>query len=72
MTPLGVVVNALFCELENTHSYFLLMWGLDTELRHTDRTVCRPACRIQVHSALRSCRCLPPSSVARWTSLAYS
>ena len=24
----GVVVNALFCELENTHSYFLLMWGL--------------------------------------------
>ena len=28
MTPLGVVVNALFCELENTHSYFLLMWGL--------------------------------------------
>ena len=24
----GIVVNALFCELENTHSYFLLMWGL--------------------------------------------
>ena len=24
----GVVVNALFCEPENTHSYFLLMWGL--------------------------------------------
>ncbi len=24
----GVVVNALFCELENTRSYFLLMWGL--------------------------------------------
>ena len=24
----GVVVNALFCGLENTHSYFLLMWGL--------------------------------------------
>ena len=24
----GVVVNALFCELENTHSYFLLMWAL--------------------------------------------
>lgn len=24
----GIVVNALFCELENTHSYFLLMRGL--------------------------------------------
>ena len=24
----GVVADALFCELENTHSYFLLMWGL--------------------------------------------
>ena len=24
----GVVINALFCELENTRSYFLLMWGL--------------------------------------------
>ena len=36
--------------LENTRSYFqLLMWS-DTALRHTDRTVCRPTCRIQVHS----------------------
>ena len=24
----GMVADALFCELENTHSYFLLMWGL--------------------------------------------
>ena len=24
----GKVVNALFCELENTHSYFLLLDGL--------------------------------------------
>ena len=29
--------------------------GSDTELRHTDRTVCRLACRIQVHATVRGC-----------------
>ena len=34
--------------------------GSDTELRHTDRTVCRPTCRIQVHATVRGCRCSHP------------
>ena len=56
----GVVVNALFCELENTHSYFSAPRWADTASRHTDRTVCRSACRIQVHATVRGCRCSHP------------
>ena len=56
----GMVADALFCELENTHSYFSAPRWADTPLQHTDRTVCGPACRIQVHSAVRSCRCSHP------------
>ena len=48
----GIVVNALFCELENTHSYFSLLDGLIRRMRHTDRALCRPACRLQVHSTV--------------------
>ena len=58
----GIVVNALFCELENTHSYFSLLDGL---IRR---------CGIPSSSTLhrRKLPVLQPSSVARWTSLAYS
>ena len=79
----GIVVNALFCELENTPTAgrawrtadirFSLLDGLIRRtLRHTDRTVCRPACRLQVHATVQKLPVLQPSSVERWTSLAYS
>ena len=48
----GCVVNALFCEQENTRSYLLLMRGSDTELRHTARTLFRPPWRLQAHAAV--------------------
>ena len=56
----GIVVNALFCELENTHSYFPLLDGLIRQLRHTDRALFRSACRLQVDSTVGSCRCSNP------------
>ena len=49
----GRVVNALFCEYENTRSYLLLMRDSDTELRHTARTLFRPPWRLQAHAAVR-------------------
>ena len=56
----GCVVNALFCELENTRSYLLLMRASDTELRHTARTLFRPPWRLQEHAAVRDRRCSHP------------
>ena len=67
----GVVVNALFCELENTHSYFLLMRGLirncgiPTALYADWHAVFKYTPRQRLPLRLLS-------SVARWTSLAYS
>ena len=51
----GCVVNALFCELENTRSYFLLMRHL-IQRRYTARTLFRPSCRLQAHAAVRDRR----------------
>ena len=56
----GIVVNSLFCELENTHSYFSAPRWTNKALRHTDRALFRSACRIQVHSTVGSCRCSNP------------
>ena len=67
----GVVVNALFCELENTHSYFSLLDGL---IRRCGIPIALYADRLPYSSTLRPQRLpvLPPSSVVRWTSLVYS
>ena len=67
----GVVVNALFCELENTHSYFLLMWGL---IRNCGIPTALYADRHAVfkYTPRQRLPLRPPSSVARWTSLVYS
>ena len=53
----GIVVNALFCEQENTRDYFLLMRGLDTALRRTHRPLHRPLLRLQERARLRARRC---------------
>ena len=53
----GVVVNALFCEQENTRDYFLLMRGADTAPRRTHRPLHRPALRLQERARLRARRC---------------
>ena len=67
----GVVVNALFCELENTHSCFLLMWGL---IRNCGIPTALYADRHAVfkYTPRQRLPLRPPSSVARWTSLVYS
>ena len=70
----GIVVNALFCELENTHSYFLLLDGLIRRCGipialYSDRHAVLPSSSIRLHRRLPL---LQPSSVARWTSLGYS
>ena len=64
----GVVADALFCELENTHSYFSLLAAAAAYRSHCMRTG-------MPYSSTRHLQKLPLrplSSVARWTSLAYS
>ena len=48
----GCVVNALFCEQENTPQLLTADAGSDTELRHTARTLFRPPWRLQAHAAV--------------------
>ena len=48
----GCVVNALFCELENTRQLLTADAGSDTELRHTSRTLFRPPWCLQAHTAV--------------------
>ena len=57
----GIVVNSLFCELENSPQLLLAPRWTNKALRHTDRALLdRSACRIQVHSTVGSCRCSNP------------
>ena len=56
----GIVVNALFCELGEHPQLLLAPRWTNKALRHTDRALCGPACRIQVHSTVGSCRCSNP------------
>ena len=68
----GTVVNALFCELENTRSYFLLLDGL---IRRRGIPLALYADRHAVFKHTPSRRRLPPaplSSVEQWTSSACS
>ena len=67
----GVVADALFCELENTHSYFSLLDGL---IRRCGIPIALYADRHAVfkYTPRQRLPLLPPSSVAQWTSLAYS
>ena len=39
----GTVVDALFCEKEDAHGYFLLIHGLFAVLRHSHRTLTQTA-----------------------------
>ncbi|MYC07377.1 MAG: helix-turn-helix domain-containing protein [Chloroflexi bacterium] len=67
----GTVVNALFCELENTRSYFLLLDGL---VRRCGIPLALYSDRHAVfkHTPSPETAAAPPSSVERWTSLGYS
>ena len=53
----GIVVNALFCEQENTRDYLLLMRGSVTALRHTRCPLHRPALRLQERARVRTRPC---------------
>ena len=66
-----IVVNALFCELENTRSYFQLIegliWGYGIPLAlYADRQA------VFKHTPRQRLPPLPHSSVELWTSLAVS
>ena len=68
----GIVVNSLFCELENTHSYFLApRWTNKGAAAYRSRSI---QIGMPYSSTLhrRKLPVLQPSSVVRWTSLAYS
>ena len=67
----GCVANALFCELENTRSYFSLMRGL---IRRRGVPIALYGDRHAVfkHTPLSEAASHPPSSAVPWTSLAFS
>ena len=53
----GIVVNALFCEQENTRDLLPTHEGPGTALRHTHRPLHRPALRLQERARVRARRC---------------
>ena len=67
----GCIVNALFCELENTRSYFLLMRDLIQSYAYRSHSIQTAMPSSSTRRRRRPPR-LPPSSLVRWVSLAYS
>ena len=53
----GIVVNALFCEQENTRDYFLLMKGLVQRYGIPIALYTGPALRLQERARVRARRC---------------
>ena len=69
--PTGCVVNALFCEYENTRSYLLLMRDLIQTTAYRSHSIQTAMASSSTRRRQRPPR-LPPNSPARWASLAYS
>ena len=68
----GAVVNALFCEQEDSLSYFRLDAGTDTAPRHSPGPVRRPPPGLQAPLRKISPPGRQPSSAGPWMSWAYN
>ena len=68
----GCVVNALFCDHEDTSSYFLLMQGSAPALRHTPRPCTPTVTRSSSTSRNISPPARPPSLDGQWQSWGYN
>ena len=67
----GTVADALFCEQEDAHSYFLLIHGLVQHVGIPVGPLHRPARGLPAHARLRPPRGCRPSSAGPWTNWGF-